>query len=240
VPRTVQTSLALCALLLAVLGMMAPGISQAGVYKCSSHTILERDYVALRHAAQRAAGTHVLDWQQLSVCMNPGGGRAWLVAQHEPLPDGSTNHFHLLCTRDARPWACEPTIQRWLEGELILGDRQQAYSVEIPDKLPVGDAHRLMVRAFALASSLGMDTSCGNGAASPGLQDSLQREREAAWVKALQDAFSPKAEALSGSIQELDGSIYVTIDLEYLQFSGTPQEADQKRFECWGEWIVVT
>ncbi len=213
------------------------GASQAhaGVLKCDSRRMSASDFNAVKSVARRAAGNHVLDWQKVSPCMNPGRGRVWIEAKAEPQADGSVVALALECLREARPWKCKILTRRWLKFSIPLAGREQQFVLDIPEHVSVEGVRRFTARAFETAGAL---TSLGYCGATP--EDPPTSWDANAEVR-LRETMALKGSPISGSIVEdaESTSLYLE-DSVVLSFSRLPDDVDEKTFKCWSEIVVVT
>ncbi len=209
--------------------------AHAGYFVCASHKMTTSDYAPMKHAATRAAGIHVLDWHSVGTCMNPGSGRAWIQAKPEPQADGSRLLITVWCERGRNPWTCEAQVQRRYAFALALHGREQQFDLAIPENFSVEDARKFTARAFDRAATLTTAEECG---AVPGRAGTKQDEET---EQRLRQAIAFRDEPMSGDIEDSPEGTRLSIDDEVsFRFSREPAAVDEKKFECWGEIVVVT
>lgn len=223
--------------MLAVLACLAAGVTpvQAGLRKCDSRTMVKADFSAMKYAATKAAVGHVLDWHQVQPCMNPGRGWVWIDGKQEPQADGSRLEIRATCERAKGPWKCEVEVLRYLAFSLPLKDREQKFDILLLHAFSVDDARRFVARVFEKAATLKTRDSCGaKPDETPSQQDLYDEE-------SLAEAIAPNKSPIHGKIQEDAESIELFIDFDIgIKYSRFPDAVDEKTFQCWTTYIVVT
>lgn len=225
------------ALVAVALACLAAGTTpaRAGYLKCTSQKMTMSDFAPMKHAATRAAGVHVLDWHDVGACMNPGWGRAWIQAKPEPQADGSRLLITVWCERGPAPWTCVAYSRRWYAFTLALQGREQQFDLEIPENFSVEDARKVTARAFDRATTLTTAELCG---AQPGRARTKQDDEAEA---RLRQAIAVRDEPMTGDIRDNPQGTLLSIDDEVsFLFSREPAAVDEKKFDCWGEIVVVT
>jgi hypothetical protein len=214
--------------------LLAAAPAKAALIQCDHHTMIKRDYDAMKSVATRAAGRHVLKLHEATPCINPGWGRMWIDAVEEPQSDGSVYLPHVLCNRETGPWKCEAWVNRILKFSVPIGGRDQQFALEIPPQFEVAEVGPLIQRAFQKEPSLTIHEHCGaDPNAAPTKYDELEIEN-------LRQAFAATGEPIEGSIEQDDQATTVEIDPIRLEFSRTPDKAAEKSFRCWSSFIIVT
>jgi len=205
----------------------------AGVLKCASHTITAPDASAAIHAARRAAGDSKIRARSLSVCLNPGRGRAWYGAEPEPQADGSVVKPSVECLRGTGPWRCEKLEQRTARFDVALRDGPARYEFALPATMDIGLARQLVTRAFEIAPTLTATQECNYRPPrdpKPGADDmsafhrSFERRLDDPWANVDADP---------------DGSVGVVFDFNGLTFRPAAT-GDGWSFECWYVVVVVS
>jgi hypothetical protein len=224
--RGVRTSLL-------ILNVMLGAHATAGVLKCASHTITGIDARNAMSAAVRAAGASHLDQTSLSVCMNPGVGRAWFTAAAEPQADESILQPHIDCERGSGRWRCEKSLTRTLIADVDRAGTTWKYEFRIPVEMSVGDARTVVQKAFDIAGQLVASQTCNYQASDRG------NERLADWLTGLRESFSrPPSDGWDEVTVEQDGTIGVDVDFNAIYFRRGAGDTGWQ-FSCWNILIVV-
>ena len=222
--------------MLAALACVAAGMTpaQAGLRKCDSRTMIAADYAAMKNAATKAAEGHVLDWHQVRPCMNPGSGLVWIDGKQEPQPDGSRHEILATCQRAKGPWGCEVDVSRYLAFSLMLKDHEQKFDILLLHPFAVDDARRFVARAFEKAATLKARDNCGAKPNEAPTQWDLDEERT------LADAIAPTESPIRGTIRQDAESIELLLFDIGIKYSRVPDAVDEKTFQCWTAYVVVT
>jgi hypothetical protein len=221
--------------LLTMLVVVAVAPVHAGILNCRSHTIAGIDARNATGAATRMAGTSRLIKKSLSVCMNPGHGRAWFDAEPEPQADQSTLNISVLCERDRGPWRCEKLDKRTTLVDVERDGSRQTYLFDIPDEMSVDQARMLVRKAYQLAPHIEATQGCGYKPDAPWAAKEVERE-----VMDLRTAFAqPPSDDWHVVTDERDGSISVNVGSNLIHFRRATENAEWM-FMCWDIEIVVT
>jgi hypothetical protein len=228
--RRAPASFSILAALAASWFAATPG--HAGVYKCNSHTMIATDYAAMKRAATKAAAPHVLDWSDVSPCMNPGRGRVWIRAVPEPQPDGTRMDYAAICERARGPWKCEVPGQRRYEFSVAISGREQKFVLDLPRDLDARVARDFAALAFARGATLTIREGCQRPANEP------RTAQDEKYEQYMHNTFSPGESPFEGSIEVADGSMTLSNDSFALEFRrASPTGA--WIFDCWWDVVVV-
>lgn len=204
-----------------------------GMLKCDSQTMVSSDYAALKRAATRAAAPHLLNWKDVTPCLNPGRGRVWIAGIAEPQSDGTRIDVAMLCLREARPWKCELQNQRRYEFSMRVHGRDQAFRLDIPPGLDAGEARAFAVQAFERGATLSARDACESTPREPRTARDDERDEY------MDSTFTARERPVDASIEVTERGMTFTLGGFALDFS-RPSPSVPWKFECWSIVVIVT
>src|SRR5262249_8287715 len=144
------------------------------------------------------AAAHVLNWGEVSACMNPGRGRVWIAGKPESQPDGTRIDLNVLCLREEGPWKCEVLSQRRYEFSVPVSGQEQKFRLDIPLQLDAGEARAFAALAFGKGAMISVIDACGARADEP------RDPRDDEYDRDLHSTFAPRGQPVDGSIDVTD------------------------------------
>jgi hypothetical protein len=133
-----------------LLGVAAPGIAQAQMYKCDFRILQPNDERRLVTSASSSLPAD-LEMFVTHPCRNGTSAHAGIITEHVKESNGVLHWWGLTCSRDAEDWTCDPAeFKQFINTPLLIRGRPRQVAISFGKDTTLSQARQLSLQAISL------------------------------------------------------------------------------------------